>query len=141
MGLFREISEIDFKDADLKFPLGIGKAAIKGKLKFSNWFPRFKKAQKWLDYRINEDMRPYLPVRTGALRDTVYRRNEQLNGTGKICIYAMPYGRKVYQGISSNGGQMRYTNPLTTPYWFNTVKSIYQESWRQGAEDIVKGKK
>jgi len=131
---FGGIKEKDFKDTTLiKQTEGIAKAEIK----LSRWFPKFKEAQVWLDDRINMDMMPYVPFKTGAMQTAINAKNNQLRGTGKICVYSMPYGRRVYNGINKNGGTMHYTNPLTTPHWFVTVKDNYKNQWIRGVKDII----
>ena len=69
--------------------------------------------------------------------EQIYAKNNSLRVTGKLCVYAMPYGRKVYNGINKNGQQMHYTNPLTTPHWFVTVKEIYKNQWIKGVKEII----
>lgn len=130
------MKESDFKDAKIGKSEGIARAHVK----LSRLIPRFHEAQIWLDNRMNLDMMPYVAFRTGRLQTAINTRNNQLRGTGRFCVYTLPYGKHVYEGISSHGGPMHYTNPLTTPHWFETVKGIYGNEWVRGVDEIIKGK-
>lgn len=128
--------ERDFVDSNLRNVEGIAHA----KIFLSRLIPRFKRAQVWLDKRMNNDMLPYVAYRTGRLRNAVNAKNQTLVGTGKLCVYTLPYGRSVYSGVTKSGKKMVYSNPLTTPHWFETVKSVYCQQWIAGVKDVIKGR-
>ena len=129
------MKESDFKDASYE------DNGIKAKIRFSRFFPRFKEAQIWLDNRINLDMSPYIPFRTGKLQGAIMAENTRRIGTGKLIAYTLPYGRPLYMGISQRTGKpINYSNPLSTPYWFETVKGLYVSNWLKGVEEIIRRK-
>ena len=131
MGLF---DHIGFKDVDFKSPEGKVTAHV-GLSKFGG---RFKEAQIWLANRIDMDMMPYIPFKTGRLQGAIHNRNNVQRGTGKITVYTLSYGRKLYYGINPRTGQpFHYTNPLTTPRWFDTVKAIHGNEWKRGVREII----
>lgn len=131
MGLFDGIA---FKDIDWKSPAG----SVNAKVRLGIFGGRFKEAQIWLDNRINLDMLPYVPFKTGALQGAINSRNNANRGTGRITVYALPYGRRLYNGINSNTGlPYHYTNPLTTPRWFDTVKAVHGNEWKRGVREII----
>ena len=131
MGLFDSIA---FKDVDFRSPEG----NVRAKVHFSRFGGRFREAQIWLDNRIDLDMMPYVPFKTGRLQGAIHNRNIANRGTGRITVYTLSYGRKMYYGINPNTGQpWHYTNPLTTPRWFDTVKAIHGNEWRRGVKEII----
>lgn len=134
MGLF---DGVGFKDVDWKSPQG----TVRAKVRLSRFGGRFKEAQIWLDNRIDLDMMPYIPFKTGALQGAIHSKNNASRGTGKITVYALSYGRRLYYGINPNTGlPYNYTNPLTTPRWFDTVKAIHGNEWLRGVTEIIKRK-
>ncbi len=74
------------------FNLYVKKEVIEDTLK------QLPKAQYWLDSQIWEDMKPYMPMETGAFQNLVGLRNASLAGTGQVCVYAGPSGRFLYYG-------------------------------------------
>lgn len=125
---------IRYKDVDWKSPAG----SVKAKVSFSKFGGRFKEAQIWLDNQINLDMMPYIPFRTGRLQGAISTENDRRRGTGDIVVYALPYGRWLYGGINTKtGNPIHYTNPLTTPKWFETVRAIHEDEWIRGVKDII----
>ena len=131
MGLFDGIA---YRDVNWKNTTG----TVRAKVRLSVFGGRFKEAQIWLDNRINLDMMPYIPFRTGRLQGAINRENNALRGTGQIVAYTLSYGRQLYSGRNAKtGNPIHYTNPLTTPRWFDTVRSIHENEWKQGVRDII----
>lgn len=133
------LNPADFKDTTLSKSTGIARAHVR----FSKLFPRFKRAQIWLDNRIMLDMQPYIPFRTGAFQGRIQQANAGRAGTGGIVVYVPPQGRWLYNGVAyskSGARPIHYTNPLTTPHWFETVSALYKNQWVRGVKDIIKGK-
>lgn len=134
-----KLNPADFKDAHLRKTTGIAEAHVY----FSRFFPRFKRAQIWLDERVMLDMQPYIPFRTGAFQGRIQTQNAGRAGTGNIVVYVPPQGRWLYNGVSyskSGARAINYSNPLSTPRWFETVRSAHQNEWIQGCRQIIKGK-
>ena len=115
--------------------------AVHAKVRLSKLGWRFKEAQIQLDRQIMLDMQPYIPFKTGDMQRAITTKNNILAGSGKIVVYTLPYGRKVYLGITESGKPMHYSNPLTTPRYFDTVKRIYRSNWNRTAKDIIFGRK
>lgn len=131
MGLFDSVA---YRDVDMSNKTG----TVKAKVRLSVFGGRFKEAQIWLDNRINLDMMPYIPFRTGRLQGAINAKNNIARGTGNIVVYTLPYGRKVYSGLNEKTGKpLHYTNPLTTPHWFDTVKAVHGEEWKRGVREII----
>ena len=111
------------------------------KVKFSIFTPRRREAQQWLDRQIIMDMKPLTPYRTGNFRGHWSAVNNAKIGTGQLVATLMPYGKYLYHGVTRGGNPTHYTNPKTTPYWFNTAKLMHEKEWRAGVERIIKGGK
>lgn len=134
MGFFNGIT---WKDITAKGYSGNVRATVKlGWLGF-----RFREAQIWLDRQIMLDMQPYIAFKTGKLQGAITTRNNVYAGTGQVLIYTLPYGRRIYYGWTPSGRPMNYSNPLTTPRWFDTVKARYMNVWERGCRDIILGRK
>ena len=126
-----------FQDIDVKSREG----NIQAHVKLSKFGWRFKEAQIWLDRQMMLDMQPYIAFKTGRLQQAITTKNNIFAGTGKLVVYTLPYGRGVYLGITKTGKPMHYSNPLTTPRYFDNVKRIYRDNWNRGVKDIIFGRK
>lgn len=115
--------------------------SVRARVRLSKFGWRFKEAQIYLDRQMMLDMQPYIPFRTGDLQRAITTKNNILAGSGKLVVYTLPYGRYVYLGVTNSGKQMQYTNPLTTPRYFDNVKRIYRSNWTRAVRDIIFGRK
>lgn len=115
--------------------------AVKVKIGLFKYNKRFEEAQIWLDRQVMSDMSPYVPYRTGAFLSRIKAENALMEGTGQVKAAVPPQGRYLYNGVSRFSGRaLHYTNPITTPRWFETVKSIYYPSWENGVREIIRRK-
>ena len=131
MGFF---DNIRYRDIDWRSPEG----TVRAHVNLSQFGGRFKEAQIWLDNRINLDMMPYIPFKTGREQGAINARNNVYRGTGKIVAYTLSYGRQLYSGKNAKTGQpIHYTNPLTTPRWFDTVRAAHENEWKRGVREII----
>ena len=128
------IGDVRFKDIDWKSPEG----TVRARVNLSKFGGRFKEAQIWLDNRINLGMMPYIPFRTGRLQGAINQRNSVYRGTGRVVAYTLSYGRHLYGGVNVKSGRpIHYTNPLTTPKWFDTVRAVHENEWKRGVKEII----
>lgn len=118
---------------------------------------KVKKAQFWLDSQVFNDCEPYMPLKSGSLKNSTRAENASLAGSGRVCIATAPYGRFQYYGkvmVDPETGSpwarkdakkvltdrdLTWSNPFTVPRWFETVKSIKEKEWKEGVEDILNG--
>jgi len=73
-----------------------------------------KRAQFLLDSQIMNDMKPYMPMRTGALIQNTSAKSAAYAGTGVVYAGTAPYGRYQYFGkvmVDSQTGRGAF--PLT----------------------------
>lgn len=116
------------------------------------------KAQYYLDSQVFNDSEPYIPIKSGALKNLSRLESSALAGTGKVCLAAPPYGQFQYYGrvmVDPVTGSpwarkdakkvvtkriLTWTNPLTHAKWFHTVKKQNMLKWKKGVEDILNGR-
>lgn len=126
-------------------------------LDLSEYERKLQKAQYWLDNQIFNDMEPYMPYKTGTLKQLARAETSSLAGTGKVVAAAGPYGRFQYEGkvmVDPNTGSpwarpkakkvlterpLAYANPLTEPHWFETAKKNHLKGWIEGVEKVLNG--
>lgn len=109
-------------------------------MNLSSWYDRFMSAQEWLSDRIVEDMEPYEPIDTGALRNFLKWQNAPRRQTGETLVYKQPlpsYPRNMYYGYNNRGEKMRFRNPLATERWFTTAKMAHQYEWINGVKERI----
>lgn len=118
---------------------------------------RIKKAQFYLDTQIFNDSEPYMPIKSGALKNMTRLESMSMAGTGKVCLAAAPYGRFQYYGkvmidpvtgspwarkdakkVVTNRN-LTWSNPMTHAKWFDTVKKNNMQKWKDGIKDILNG--
>ena len=71
---------------------------VKVQVDLTRFDKQFQEAQFWLDGQVMNDMIPYMPFRDGIMVDTTRVRSASMQGTGKVCAGAPPYGRFLYEG-------------------------------------------
>lgn len=105
------------------------------------------KARFMLESQIMNDMKPYMPIRTGSLIQRTSAETASMHGSGLISAAAPPYGRFQYFGkvmVDPETGSpwarkgakkvltdrpLRYSNPAATPEWFETAKKNHLKEW------------
>lgn len=95
---------------------------------------KYSQAQKFLDSEVIKDSDPYVPMRTGNLRDS------GISGTslGSGCVvYNAPYAKPMYYGIHCHFSKDKH--PLACAQWFEKAKSLKKKDWLDGVNRIVKG--
>jgi len=114
---------------------------VRCEVKFSRFGGRFREAQRWLDTEVLKKMQPFIPRKTGHLRNMINATNYSNIGTGKIRA-SMAYGDKLYCGFNPlTGRYYRWTNPLTQPYWGQyTIKTYKPELIRGVRRILLRGK-
>lgn len=118
---------------------------------------QFNEAQYWLDGQVMEDMVPYMPIVTGSLIQRTRARSASMQGTGKVCAGAGPYGRFQYMGkvmidpvtgspFARPGAKkvvtdrdLKYGNPRATAKWFDTAKLYHGDYWVKGVKKRAGG--
>lgn len=90
-------------------------------------------AQYALDSAVIKDTEPFVPMDSGALKDSGTTGSQP--GTGKV-IYNMVYARKQYYG--ENFKFSRAKHPKATYKWFEQSKALYKEQWIEGAKKAFK---
>ena len=71
---------------------------VKVQVDLTRFDKQFQEAQFWLDGQVMNDMIPYMPFRDGIMVDATRVRSASMQGTGKVCAGAPPYGRFLYEG-------------------------------------------
>ena len=130
---------------------------IKINVNLARFDERYKKAQFWLDNEVMNSMVPYIPIRTGTLRNETQLMSRSVAGTGIVYAAAPPYGRFHYYGkvmVDEETGSpwakkgnkkvvtdrpLTWSNPKTVPFWFDVVKRSEKNRWISGVKRIVGG--
>ena len=81
-------------------------------------------AQKVLDNQVLIDCEPYVPMRTGNLRNSGLRGTTE--GTGKI-VWNAPYAKSVYDATGRTFSQVKHEK--ATAKWFEHAKEVHKEEW------------
>lgn len=87
------------------------------------------RVQKYIDEAVIDFCEPYVPVDTGALKESP--RTCSPPGGGQV-VYGVPYARKQYYENRGDGG-------LRGARWFDRMKADRLEDIVRGANDAVKG--
>lgn len=132
---------------------------FRANIDLSKYDERIKKAQYYLDSEVMTAMLPYIPIRTGSLRQRTLAESQSVAGTGKVYAAVKPYGRFHYYGkvmVDEETGSpwakrghkkvvterpLKWTNPLTQPMWFEPVKAQNKDRWINGLKEIIGGGK
>lgn len=99
----------------------------------AKWDRRLNSAQVWLDNEILKDSDPYVPLRTGTLRNSGTLGTRI--GAGQI-QYIAPYARRQYY-LGRLPGESK-TGPLKGRYWFERSKAVNKGKWVRGVKQIMK---
>jgi len=108
----------------------------------SRWAKGHEEAQKWLDQQIIEDMEPFVPMKTGALRDYLKAVNAPRYGTGNLYVYKKPlpqYPTLLYYGYNTKGQPIRYSCPTAQKMWFEATKRVHGREWSEGVRRKIEG--
>lgn len=84
----------------------------------------YGRAQEWLDQQVVADTDPYVPMDTGALKDTAQSTNF---GSGEI-TYEGPYAAAQYYGLPN---KRKSAHPQATMLWFEVSKAANKTRWIQ----------
>lgn len=95
---------------------------------------KYSKAQTFLDNEVLKDSEPYVPMRTGFLRDSGPIGTKI--GSGSI-IYNATYAKAMYYGTYMHFSKDKH--PQACAQWFEKAKSIKKDSWIKSVNKIIKG--
>ena len=95
--------------------------------------PKYTQAQKWLDNEVLKDCDPYVPFRTGNLRNSGIRGT--VLGSGRV-IYNAPYAAACYYGHFNFS---RAKHPQATRQWFEKAKAANKSKWISGTKKLMGG--
>ena len=102
---------------------------------FAKLKSQFHSAQAWLDTAILRDTEPFVPMITGALKDSGILGT--VIGTGWI-RYIAPYAHSRYYAPTPPSKEV---HPQACRYWFEASKAIHGERWIGTAKNFVKGER
>jgi len=131
------INQSDFPD------ININEGDFHVHIDMSRWAKGHEEAQKWLDRQIIEDMEPFVPIRTGRLRNYLKNVNAPRYGTGSLYVYKKPlpqYPTLLYYGYNSNGKPIRYSCPTAQKMWFEATKRVHGREWSEGVRQRIGGR-
>lgn len=115
---------------------------LKVEIRYDRFSQQFTETQEWLGNTVLEDCKPYMPIRTGSMR-----QRSKVNNHGREVEFPGPYARmqyggKVMVGEISNSPWARlgekkivtdrpltYGDPMATDHWFDTAKANHGEYW------------
>lgn len=86
-------------------------------------------AQKYIDSEVLRLSDPYVPSKTGKLRESAFRATEI--GSGLIC-YDAPYARAVYYGMGASTGSSKQGK-----LWFERMKADHKEAILAGTRKVT----
>lgn len=133
---------------------------VKVQVDLTRFDKQFQEAQFWLDGQVMNDMIPYMPFRDGIMVDTTRVRSASMQGTGKVCAGAPPYGRFLYEGKLMVDPETRSAwarpgakkivtdtplkfdktaHPSATDHWFDAAKSAHGKQWVKGVKKRAGG--
>lgn len=98
------------------------------------WSEKFNSAQEWLDKQVVADCEPYVPFRTGMLRNLGILGTKP--GSGEV-IWLGPYARYQYYLKRKTRNALK---PLAQSRWFEVAKSVYRDRWLLGVRERMKQK-
>lgn len=104
---------------------------------------QFQEAQEWLGATVLEDCKPYMPERTGIMK-----QNSRVNYGGREVNFPGPYARFQYggkvmvdpetnspwarKGVNNKvvtDRPLTYSQPTATSHWFDAAKAAHGEYW------------
>lgn len=93
-----------------------------------------QQAQFALDNQVIKDSNYYIPLDTGALRDSAILASKV--GKGSV-VWNTKYARKLYYNPQFNFAQDK--NPNARGLWFEAAKAQKKAEWVKIVEQIIKG--
>ena len=132
---------------------------MKINLNMDRFSRQYQEAQYLLDGMVMDSMVPFMPMITGNFINRTRVESTSLQGTGKVCAAAAPYGRFLYEGkgmvdeatgspyarrgakkvlVSQFSGRtaakenLEYTkqaHPRAQAEWFDAAKRQYGSTW------------
>lgn len=132
---------------------------MKVNLNMSRFSRQYQEAQYLLDGMVMDSMVPFMPMITANFINRTRAESTSLQGSGKVCAAAAPYGRFLYEGktmvdestgspyarrgakkvlVSQFSGQtaakenLEYTkqaHPRAQAHWFDAAKRQYGSTW------------
>ena len=85
---------------------------MKIKLNMDRFSRQYQEAQYLLDGMVMDSMVPFMPMITGDFVNRTRVESTSLQGTGKVCAAAAPYGRFLYEGkgmVDEDGEQRKFS--------------------------------
>ena len=95
---------------------------------------KFSLAQKYLDNEVLKDSDPFVPFRTGNLRNSGITGT--VLGSGNV-VYSAPYSKPMYYGVHFNFSKVKH--PQACAQWFEKAKALKKKAWLAGVNKIVNG--
>lgn len=132
-------------------------ATIELDVDLSRFEKQYEKAQYALDSMVMTYMQPYMPHQTGTFINVTKAMSAAIAGSGTVVAAAAPMGRFLYEGkvmVDPLTGSpwaragakkvvtdrdLKYSNPKTTPHWFDTAKKNHGASWVKVAKRYAGG--
>ena len=123
---------------------------MKIKLNMDRFSRQYQEAQYLLDGMVMDSMVPFMPMVTGDFINRTRVESTSLQGTGKVCAAAAPYGRFLYEekgmvdeatgspyarrgaGQTAAKENLEYTkqaHPQAQAKWFDAAKRQYGDTW------------
>ena len=102
---------------------------------FSKLAPKVKSAEKrvrtLVTLKAREDCKPYVPIISGALRETA--ETESIPEKGKLIWgnASVPYARAQYYGLPKK------SDPNACCQWFESAKASHEKEWINIAKTAV----
>lgn len=139
---------------------------VRVQVNFDRFSEQFKRAQFELDGDVMNSMEPFMPMVTGTFIANTRRESASLQGTGRVCAAAKPFGRFLYMGktmvdpmtgstwarkgatkvlVSQYGGKTRakenlsYSRASAKPLWFDEAKRADGEKWIKHVKEVAGG--
>lgn len=100
----------------------------------TKWDTRYGKAQVFIDSEVLRRCEPYVPFKSGTLRNSGPLHT--VIGSGKV-KWVTPYARPQYYRKRKTVGSR--TGALRGPYWFARMKAVHKKSIISGAKKVMGG--
>lgn len=132
-----------------------GKNSVDIDIEFKEMVKKMHLAQQYLDNRVVTDSTPFIPVRSGVLRESGI--NSLQSGEPGQVSWNTPYAHYMYEGRTMvgvesrsayarkyepkmyDGGEMEYAEPNAKSHWFEEAKKRFLRSWSKGVRKILNG--
>ena len=131
-------------------------------LDLSRFEKQYQDAQFALDSMVMTDMKPFMPMETGAFYNVTTAKSAALAGSGKVVAAAPPMGRFLYEGkvmvdpetnspwarpgakkvvTDKDLNYSKNRNPNATDHWFDKAKEKHGDNWVKVVKGIAGGGK